>query len=83
MVQTIEMNTLRENLVNILRGQLGPATERFVDRQIISHLNKSPEAVGKQDLNVLVNWINISLNVLTEDKSQVQKCIENIKTLAK
>jgi len=83
MTTTINTNELHNKIINIVREYLGPAAERFVDRQITFHLGKDPEAITKQDISVLVSWIGVSIGVLTGDNSQVANCVERISNLAK
>lgn len=73
--------SLHGSLVSILSDYLGPAGERFLDRQIEFHLNIKPEAVDKADLDKLEEWVKVSLALLTEDKSMVDKCIDRIDSL--
>lgn len=58
---------LYDRIVAITSEYLGPAANRFIDRQITNHLDKDPEEVTKDDLEKLVEWSRISLAYLTED----------------
>lgn len=82
MTTTVNTNELHNKIVNIVREYLGPAAERFVDRQITFHLNKNPEEITKQDISVLVSWIGVSIGVLTGDNTQVANCVARINSLA-
>jgi hypothetical protein len=61
-------NSLYEHVLAITADYLGPAAHRFVDRQIENHLKKSPQDFTKNDLGTFIDWTNIALAVLTEDK---------------
>ena len=60
-------NDLYNKLVAITSDYLGPAANRFIDRQIQNHLNKEPQAVTIKDLELLNDWMKISVALLTEN----------------
>ncbi len=76
------MTGLYENIVNITQDYLGPAAQRFIDRQIAFHLHKKPEEITKNDLPNLVEWVEVSLASLTEDTTSVKNCSDRISDLA-
>ena len=47
--------TLYSDVVDITYDYLGPAADRFVTRQIRSHLGKAPEELKKRDLRDLIS----------------------------
>lgn len=61
-----------DTIIGITEGYLGPAAQRFIDRQIKFHLNKEPEELTRDDLEKLAEWIKVSLALLTDDKSVVE-----------
>ncbi len=63
--------TLYATIVEITEGYLGPAAQRFIDRQITFHLSKRPEDITRADLEKLNDWIKVSLSLLTDDPSVV------------
>ncbi len=69
-------------VVAISREYLGPATERFLERQIRSHLDKSPEQLKPHDIYTLLEWIRISVSFLTEDSSVVEEYIHRLRQVA-
>lgn len=75
--------TLYEDIVSITEDYLGPAAQRFIDRQITFHLNKKPELVSKADLPKLAEWVKVSLALLTEDRGLVDGFSERINALTK
>lgn len=53
--------------VEISKEFLGPAGERFLRRQITTHLGIEPEKLESMDLHILVNWVRLTFAVLTND----------------
>lgn len=76
------MSILHDQLVDITRDYLGPAAERFVDRQINFHLKKNPQDLAKEDIPKLSEWIKVTLATLTQDVKSVNDCSQRISSLA-
>jgi hypothetical protein len=74
--------TLYAEVVDITYDYLGPAADRFVTRQIRSHLGKAPEQLKKRDLRDLISWIKIAMSLLTDDEKLINKYISDLKRLA-
>jgi hypothetical protein len=74
-------NKIYDNLINLTEPYLGPSSERFIDRQIRHHLNKEPHKVRSNDIPQLINWIKLSMALLTEDKTLINNYIRSIKSL--
>jgi hypothetical protein len=64
-------DSLYRQLILITEEYLGPAAPRFVDRQIIAHLNKRPEALTADDLPKLAEWTKVTMALLTSDRQVV------------
>ena len=75
------MNVLHNSIADVLTEYLGPTAERFLDRQINFHLSKPPDELQKADIPVLVNWLKISMGILTENKGAIAECIRRIEAL--
>jgi uncharacterized protein YegL len=75
--------TLYEDVVNITYDYLGPATDRFVTRQIKNHLHKRPEELRKKDLKELIEWISAAVNLLSDDNKLVSKYVSDLRRLVK
>lgn len=75
--------TLYQQVVEVTADVLGPAAERFVARQIESHLNKPPEKLTQSDLKELVDWIKLATSMLTDDQALVDAYGQRILELAK
>lgn len=74
--------TLYSEVVDITYDYLGPAADRFVTRQIRSHLGKAPEELKKRDLRDLISWIKVAMSLLTDDDQLINKYISDLKALA-
>lgn len=66
--------SLHDALVGIIEEYLGPAGERFLDRQIKFHLKKPVQSVTAKDIKTLREWIKVSLALLTNNKKLVDEC---------
>ncbi|HSX48320.1 MAG TPA: hypothetical protein VLF41_02355 [Candidatus Nanoarchaeia archaeon] len=75
--------SLYEDIILITEDYLGPAAQRFIDRQITFHLDKKPEQINKADLPKLAEWVKVSLALLTEDRALVDGFSERINALTR
>ena len=73
---------LYQRLVEITGEYLGPASSRFIDRQIVNHLNKDPQKVSKNDLPTLNKWLYASMALLTEDEEMLNEYSERLNNLS-
>lgn len=62
---------LYDRVVVITQAYFGPATERFLSRQITSHLDKPADRLTRDDLPTLVTWTKLTLAHLTEDVAMI------------
>lgn len=69
-------------LVSITKDYLGPAAERFVKRQIESHLKKNPDQLQKSDIASLAIRIRSGLFVLTRDENVVEEAYSRLSSIA-
>jgi hypothetical protein len=76
-------NYIYRRLVNITHTYLGPAAERFIDRQIRSHLCKDPKDLTQKDLKKLIDWIRTAVSLLTSDQKLVEEYIAQVEELSK
>lgn len=72
---------LYDNIVMIVENYLGPAAPRFVDRQIQFHLSKAPAEISPEDVPRLVEWIKISLALLTDNQATIEECAQRLISL--
>jgi hypothetical protein len=64
---------LYKQVVSVTRSYFGPAAERFVVRQIRSHLDKEPDELNKEDLDSLIDWIKLAMALLVDNKKLVDE----------
>jgi ribosomal protein S13 len=69
---------LKDQIISISQDYLGPASERFIDRQASMHLNKNIEDLTQADLVKLVDWIRLSFALLTNDSRLVDEYIDRL-----
>ncbi len=74
--------TLYEKIVRVTHVYLGPAADRFIDRQIQNHLHKAPEDVSGEDLLKLIDWIRVAVSLLTDDGEIIEEYTEQLQRLA-
>lgn len=74
----VQANTLYRHVLSVTTDYLGPAAQRFVDRQIDSHINKPPDKLTKKDLEKLVEWSKVSMALLTNDQQLVDGYVRSL-----
>lgn len=75
--------TTYKRVVYITHAYLGPAADRFIDRQVRNHLNKEPEDITLKDLSRLTDWIRLAVSLLTDDSDVVEEYIDQLEQLTK
>jgi hypothetical protein len=73
--------SLYHQAIEVSQDYLGPAAERFMARQIQTHLKKKPESLTSKDLINLVNWIKPTFALLTNDTKLVDSFIKRLLAL--
>lgn len=87
--QLIQTNTtknsgyLYDRVVEVTTGYLGPAAEKFITRQIKSHLNKDPDQLTEADITKLADWVKVAIALLTEDGKMVDDFTKSLLELAR
>lgn len=76
------ISTYYQQLVSVTQDYLGPASKRFVDRQISFHFEKKPEDLTKDDVKKFSDSIRVSLGLLTQDKKMVEEAAGRILAIA-
>lgn len=77
-----KVKSIYRQVVQVTHVYLGPAAERFIDRQVENHLHKSPKDLTKKDLLVLIDWIRVVVSLITEDSDIVEEYIGELEKLA-
>jgi hypothetical protein len=75
-------DTLYLQAVQVTEDYLGPAGERFIRRQIATHLNIEPEELDKTNLPKLINWTSIAFALLTNDSHDIEAYTKQLQSLA-
>ena len=52
-------------------------------RQVMTHLNKPPEALTQADIPELVSWVRLTFALLTNDAEMIQAFSDRLAALAK
>ena len=68
--------------VSISTEYLGLAGDRFLRRQIITHLEKKPEDLTPKDLTKLVHWVKITFSLLTDNQQLVESYANELNSLS-
>ena len=71
-------NQLYTDVVQITQDFLGPASERFIERQVKTHIHKDPRELDQNDLKQLSEWLKVAIALLTDDETTVKKYTDNI-----
>jgi hypothetical protein len=77
-----DSKSVYQRVVQITHIYLGPAADRFIDRQIQNHLHKEPSQLEVGDLNILTDWIRVAVAMLTDDSEIVEEYIMQLERIA-
>ena len=74
--------SLHDDVIKVAKLYLGPAAERFVNRQISGHLNKTASELTAADLEDLARWCYVSGRlVMPEERAkEFGEAVRKIKT---
>lgn len=75
-------NYIYQQTISITHDYLGPAAERFIDRQVRSHLKKSPSNINEKDLRRLMDWIQAAFSLLTQDREVIEEYLTRLRKLS-
>jgi len=75
--------SLYEKVVEISQDFLGPAGERFIRRQIATHLDIEPENLRKRDIEPLVDWVRLTFALLTDNSTHVDAFAQRLTALSR
>ncbi len=73
--------SLYDNITAITRNHLGLEADRFVTRQIRSHLQKDPETLQRNELRRLIYWIELAMRTIYSDQPAVDAYMQDLETL--
>jgi hypothetical protein len=72
---------LYEKAVHVSEEYLGPAGERFLRRQITTHLGIKPESLTTKHIPKLVTWVGLTFAMLTDNPNDVDNFVEALLSL--
>jgi hypothetical protein len=72
---------LYDKVVRITNVYLGPAADRFIARQVQNHLHKPPEQLSATDLLSLIDWIRVTVSLLTDDTKIIEEYAAQLQQL--
>lgn len=70
-----------QRVVEITHIYLGPAADRFIDRQVQNHIHKDPSKLTTEDLEHLIDWIRVAVSLLTDDSEIVEEYVTQLKRI--
>lgn len=73
--------TLYQKTVRVTEEYLGPAGERFIRRQISTHLNIEPESLDRQNLSKLIDWSSIAFALMTKNSKDIDAFTHDLTSL--
>jgi hypothetical protein len=74
--------TVYEELLAVTHVYLGPAADRFINRQIENHLHKTPELITAEDLAGMVDWIRAVVSLISDDSEVIEEYVAELRKLA-
>ena len=77
-----DASSIYNRVVRITHIYLGPAADRFIDRQVQNHLSKEPQDLTAADLSQLIDWIQVAVSLLSDDKEIIEEYISQLKKLS-
>jgi hypothetical protein len=77
----VATNYYRE-VIEAAQDFLGPAAERFINRQIEFYLNKPPEKITKADVLKLKDSVKIALGLLIDDQKVIDQAVRKFDKIA-
>ena len=74
--------TIFSLVVEIGQEYLGPVAERFMRRQITTHLGKAPEELTTEDIPKLVDWTRLAFAMLTKNEDHIQNFCDTLLSIS-
>jgi len=79
----VGQRTVYDDITRISEDYFGPVAARFVSRIVANHLNKKPEQVTLKDLPNLINWIQLSMAMVTDETAVISEYVSRLNELTK
>lgn len=74
--------SLYDQAIHISEEYLGPAGERFMRRQISTHLGIKPESLKQNHLPQLVTWVGLAFALLTNNPEEQEGFTHSLLSLS-
>ncbi len=74
--------SLYDKTIVVCEEYLGPAGERFMRRQISTHLGIQPELLKKSHIPKLVTWVNLAFALLTNNSEEQEGFRQSLLSLS-
>lgn len=71
-----------QKVVHTSAEYLGPAAERFIRRQITTHLRIKPENLAAKDIAELTNWVKLTFAMLTDNQDLVEAFAKDLNAIS-
>ncbi len=75
------MENYFSKIVEVIRNYLGPASERFIVRQLDFHLKRKEKVIYESEVERIADWSAVALSMITQDKAMIQRCKKEISGL--
>jgi hypothetical protein len=72
-----------QSVTDIAEDYFGPAAPRFVQRLAVNHLGKQPDKITPKDLQELVDWMKLTLAMLTDNEKVITEFSGRLDLLAR
>ena len=82
MSMATKTSSLYIQVIKASEQYLGPASERFMRRQIENHLKILPEEITQKDIPKLVEWTRLAFSMLTKDADQINHFMDELLALS-
>lgn len=66
------------HVVHVTHEYFGPAADRFITRQVQNHLHKEPQELTSDDLSQLIDWIQVAVSLLSDDRFLIEAYISKL-----
>lgn len=76
-------SSVYDQVVKVTHVYLGPAADRFIERQVENHLHKSPEQLSEADLESLIDWIQAVVALITDNNEIIEEYTAELRKLAR
>lgn len=82
MAPKLHGKSLYAQVVATAAEYMGPAANRFIVRQIRTHLSKDPAQLEAKDLPTLAHWIRLEITLLTDEEKIIDAFASSIEKLS-